>query len=84
MDEYPKKYPYAVVTGERYLGWRKSCAHCGSTVEFPRTHFVNLGGSFLCTLTDRARNEPLLCEGKCCYEYFWKEFCVRRLNGNFR
>jgi hypothetical protein len=83
-DQYPKKFPYTVKTGERYLGWQKTCAHCSSTVEYPRSHMIFLAGHYLCTLTDRSRNEPLLHDGKCCYEYFWREFCIRRLNGQFR
>ncbi len=82
-DEYPKKYPYAIKAGEQYLGWTKTCAHCSSTVEYPMSYHVYLAGAYLCKLTDHSRTEPFLCNTKCAQEFFWREFQIRRLNGQF-
>jgi len=82
-DEYPKTFPYRVTAGNRYLGWRKTCAHCASSVEYPISYHVWLAGGYLCRLTDRSRTEPFLCGLDCAHKFFWREFCIRRLNGQF-
>lgn len=82
--EYPAKFPYEVREGERIMGYKRTCAHCSSSVDYPKNHFVYLNDRFLCTLTDHARKQPNLCNLKCAHEFFWREFCIRRLNGNFQ
>lgn len=81
---YPAKFPYVVKKNGIAFGWRKICRHCDSSVEFPIGFSIFLNKTYLCEVTNHARDREPLCNEKCAAEYFWKEFCIRKLNGQFR
>lgn len=82
---YPEKFPYTISKTGHALGWRKVCLHCQTGIEFPKAWRVRIDDTYIYLVceTKKMAGAPL-CSKKCALEYWWREFCIRRLNGNFR
>lgn len=83
MSNFPDRFPYRIRKTATSLGFRKTCAHCSNGVEYPIAYMASIDVTHIYYVTDKSRQPVVLCNKVCAAEYFWKEYCIRRLNGNF-